>query len=94
MDLDGVGQGIGVILEGSATDQGDPSRGARYNSAIRYVETISKNPNYANCFAVVISEDGDVDMILQSLLDQRFKKTSYNVRPKSVVKNKKLRTAR
>lgn len=69
MDLDGVCHGIGVILDGIATDKGDPSRGARYNSAIRYVETISKNPNYANCFAVVISEDGDVDMILQSLLD-------------------------
>ncbi|GAB6106409.1 DNA integrity scanning protein DisA nucleotide-binding domain protein [Fusibacter bizertensis] len=63
MDLDGFCHGIGVILDGIATEKGDPSRGARYNSAIRYVETIKKTPEYANCFAVVISEDGDVDMI-------------------------------
>ncbi|MDH8677748.1 diadenylate cyclase [Fusibacter bizertensis] len=63
MDLDGTCHGIGVILDGIATEKGDPSRGARYNSAIRYVETINKTPNYSNCFAVVISEDGDVDMV-------------------------------
>ncbi len=67
MDLDGFCHGIGVILDGIATEKGDPSRGARYNSAIRYVETIAKTPNYANCFAIVISEDGDVDMISQYL---------------------------
>ena len=67
MDLDGFCHGIGVILDGIATDKGDPSRGARYNSAIRYVETIAKTPNYADCFAIVISEDGDVDMISQYL---------------------------
>lgn len=67
MDLDGCCHGIGVILDGIATDKGDPSRGARYNSAIRYVETITKNPDYSNCFAIVISEDGDVDMISQYL---------------------------
>ncbi|HSN67200.1 MAG TPA: diadenylate cyclase, partial [Fusibacter sp.] len=39
MDLDGFCHGIGVILDGIATEKGDPSRGARYNSAIRYVET-------------------------------------------------------
>ncbi len=63
MDIDGFCHGIGVILDGIATDKGDPSRGARYNSAIRYVETINKTPEYSNCFAVVISEDGDVDMV-------------------------------
>ena len=67
MDLDGYCHGIGVILDGVATEKGDPSRGARYNSAIRYVETISKTPNYSNCFSVVISEDGDVDMISEFL---------------------------
>lgn len=67
MDLDGFCHGIGVILDGIATEKGDPSRGARYNSAIRYVETIAKIPNYANCFSIVISEDGDVDMITQYL---------------------------
>ena len=67
MDLDGYCHGIGVILDGIATEKGDPSRGARYNSAIRYVETITNIPNYSNCFAIVISEDGDVDMISKFL---------------------------
>ena len=67
MDLEGFCHGIGFILDGIATEKGDPSRGARYNSAIRYVETITKNPEYSNCFAIVISEDGDVDMISQYL---------------------------
>ncbi len=55
---DGVCHAIGVILDGMATKRGDPGRGARYNSAIRYVET-SKVPS----LAVVISEDGGVDLI-------------------------------
>jgi len=63
MDLSGYCYGIGVILDGIATDKGDASRGARYNSAIRYVETISNNPNYSDCFCVIISEDGDVDLV-------------------------------
>ncbi len=55
---DGICHAIGVILDGMATKRGDPGRGARYNSAIRYVET-SKVPT----LAVVISEDGGVDLI-------------------------------
>jgi DNA integrity scanning protein DisA with diadenylate cyclase activity len=49
---------IGVILDGLASKHGTPSRGARYNSAIRYVET-SQYP----CIAIVISEDGTIDLI-------------------------------
>lgn len=63
LDLDGYCQGIGVILDGVATDKGDPSRGARYNSAIRYVETIANNELYSDSIAIVISEDGDVNII-------------------------------
>lgn len=48
---------IGVILDGIATPKGTRSRGARYNSAIRYIESQS------NCLAIVISEDGGVDLI-------------------------------
>jgi DNA integrity scanning protein DisA with diadenylate cyclase activity len=55
--------GIGVILDGMATNNGDTSRGARYNSAIRYVETIKNRENYSDCLAIVISEDGYVDII-------------------------------
>ncbi len=49
---------IGVILDGIATDKGNYARGARYNSAIRYCE--SRNET---CMAVVISEDGAIDLI-------------------------------
>ena len=48
---------IGVILDGTATQKGNPARGARYNSAIRYVD---KEPE---SMAVVISEDGMVDLV-------------------------------
>ena len=48
---------IGVILDGKATNTGDPSRGARYNSALRYIE--SSPP--AVC--LVVSEDGYVNMV-------------------------------
>ena len=49
---------VGVILDGLATSSGDPSRGARFNSAIRYVETVS-HPT----LCLVVSEDGHVDMV-------------------------------
>jgi hypothetical protein len=47
---------IGVILDGMATELGNSARGARYNSAIRYVCS-SKSPT----LAVIVSEDGGVD---------------------------------
>lgn len=49
---------IGVILDGLASDRGSSARGARYNSAIRYVET-SEYP----CIAIVMSEDGSIDLV-------------------------------
>ena len=49
---------IGAILDGFATEKGNPSRGARYNSAIRYVES-SKYP----CLAIVVSADGGIDLV-------------------------------
>lgn len=63
MDTDGFCHGLGAILDGMATTKGDTSRGARYNSAIRYVETISKLEDYSDCLAIVISEDKMVDII-------------------------------
>ncbi len=54
----GVGHAIGVILDGIATDQGDSARGARYNSAIRYLAS-SNSPT----MCLVVSEDGYVDML-------------------------------
>ena len=58
IDTKGICYAVGVILDGLASNKGDPSRGARYNSAIRYVET-SKYP----CLAIVVSEDGSIDFI-------------------------------
>jgi hypothetical protein len=58
--LDGEGRchAIGVILDGRATEAGRPGRGARYNSALRYVSDAS-----GATMAIVVSEDGRVDML-------------------------------
>lgn len=58
LDLEGQCWAIGVILDGLACEEGNPSRGARYNSAIRYVSTRPKE-----CLAFIVSEDGGIDMI-------------------------------
>ncbi|HEX8656866.1 MAG TPA: diadenylate cyclase [Hymenobacter sp.] len=58
LDPEGYCYSIGVILDGRASGRGDSTRGARYNSALRYVES-SDYP----CLAVVVSEDGLVDVI-------------------------------
>jgi hypothetical protein len=54
----GVCYAIGVILDGQATEKGDSSRGARYNSAVRYTSS-SPYP----CLAIVVSEDGWIDLL-------------------------------
>ncbi len=60
IDKDGICHAIGVILDGLATDKGDSSRGARYNSAIRYYEHFgTKHPTVL----VIISEDGMINLI-------------------------------
>jgi hypothetical protein len=58
MDPAGVCYAIGTILDGQATDNGDPGRGARFNSAVRYYESVT-----APCMIVVVSSDGGVDFI-------------------------------
>ncbi len=57
LDLDAKCYAIGVILDGMASDSGDPTRGSRYNSTIRYAES------HGDCVAVVISNDGMIDFI-------------------------------
>src|SRR5690606_32013578 len=49
---------IGVILDGLASERGEPSRGSRFNSALRYAES-----NNSPCLTVVVSEDGIVNLI-------------------------------
>lgn len=57
---DGRCYAFGVILDGVANGQGDPARGSRFNSAIRYQST-----NGANSIVVVISDDGMVNLVPQ-----------------------------
>lgn len=54
---------LGVILDGSVTEAtvGAPARGARFNSARRYVE--SSAARGAASVAVVLSEDGSIDVL-------------------------------
>lgn len=62
-DVDGNCHAIGVILDGVAKeDIGDSSRGARYNSAQRYLQKLKDN-GHKKCVIVIISEDGMVDLI-------------------------------
>ncbi|MGF9644593.1 diadenylate cyclase [Paenibacillus sp. MABNS29] len=62
-DSDGNCHAIGVILDGIAKeDIGDASRGARYNSAHRYLHKL-KTDEQKKCVIVIISEDGMVDLI-------------------------------
>ncbi|TDN39070.1 hypothetical protein E4631_12095 [Hymenobacter sp. UV11] len=63
LDPDGYCYSIGVILDGVATGNGNGTRGARYNSAMRYVES-SPYP----CLVVVVSEDGMVDVLTKENL--------------------------
>jgi len=56
LDPTGICYAIGTILDGNATQHGDPGRGARYNSAVRYYESASMP-----CLVAVVSSDGGVD---------------------------------
>jgi hypothetical protein len=58
IDPQGLCYAIGVILDGAASDDCTPSRGARYNSAVRYV-----GPESSGRMAIVISDDATLDII-------------------------------
>lgn len=61
LDNNGYCHGIGVILDGLATEKvGDLSRGARYNSALKYME---KEGIKGNTVIVIISEDGMINIL-------------------------------
>ena len=55
---------IGVIVDGQTVKEGNPGRGARYNSLTNYVRWLNSKERNANvkCMAVVISEDGPIDI--------------------------------
>ena len=56
LDLDGVCYSVGMILDGDTKEYGDMSRGSRYNSAVRYINTKLKS------IAIIVSEDKIVDI--------------------------------
>lgn len=58
IDPGGICHAVGVILDGQAHNRGDPARGSRYNSSIRYEASAS-----APTVVVVVSEDGGADVV-------------------------------
>ncbi|WP_052508624.1 diadenylate cyclase [Bacillus cereus] len=62
IDKDSICYGIGIILDGIASENGDPSRGARYNSAIRYLDYIEQKFEHKTLI-IIVSEDGFVDIV-------------------------------
>ena len=54
---DGRCHAFGVILDGVATGHGDPARGSRFNSAIRYQKKVP------DALLIVISDDGPVAVV-------------------------------
>ena len=57
-DLSGICHAVGVILDGEASDESTPSRGSRFNSAVRYVLR-----DGARRMAFVVSDDRTLDII-------------------------------
>jgi hypothetical protein len=49
---------VGVILDGHASGEGDPSRGARFNSAVRY-----HDDQRGHCLVIIVSEDGMINLL-------------------------------
>lgn len=58
IDPAGICHAIGVILDGEASEDCSPARGSRYNSALRYVRTLSSKR-----MAIVFSDDRTIDIV-------------------------------
>lgn len=74
LGMDGQCYGIGMILDGIIPQHqdgevisGDPARGARYNSAVRYCELQKKQAPLSELLVVVISEDGMIDWLPEAI---------------------------
>jgi hypothetical protein len=73
VDPKGTCYAAGVILDGAAIEgKGDSSRGARYNSAIRYVYGARNDTSKGQCLAVVISKDRMINLV-RDLHEQIFR---------------------
>jgi len=72
-DIHGNCHAIGVILDGIADEAaGDASRGARFNSAYRYFNKLSKDN--IGCIIAVISEDGMINLIPEPVNEAAVRK--------------------
>jgi len=58
VDPAGLCHGLGVILDGPATESGDRSRGARFNSAVKYLASAR-----SETVIVIVSEDGMINIL-------------------------------
>ena len=58
VDTSGTCHAVGVILDGRATGTGDPSRGARYNSGVRYQAATA-----GDSMVIIVSEDGMINLL-------------------------------
>ncbi len=58
LDPEGQCHAVGVILDGKATGTGRASRGARFNSAVRYHQARG-----SNALIIIASEDGMIDIL-------------------------------
>lgn len=61
VDPSGNCHAIGVILDGTATTEGDRSRGARFNSAKKYLASVKKEE--IATVILIVSEDGMIDLL-------------------------------
>ena len=61
VDPFGYCHAMGVILDGTATDGGDRARGARYNSAVRYLA--SAEAREIPTVILLVSEDGMINLL-------------------------------
>jgi len=79
IDEYGICYAIGVILDGPACKYGDKSRGARYNSAIKYIYDRTQNNNSTHkCIAIVKSEDGMINIIDRTVFTEEDEINDYN----------------
>jgi len=75
LDISGICYAIGVILDGEAVEFGNPARGARFNSSLRYAAQMDALKK--DCVVVVVSEDGTAEWIpeLKPRISQKILKS-------------------
>ncbi|QWU17676.1 Tetratricopeptide repeat-containing protein [Paenibacillus sophorae] len=82
-DTNGDCHAIGVILDGIAKPEiGDASRGARFNSAHRYLHKLKGNgteEDEKKCVIAIISEDGMVDLLPEIENEEQLLAISYEI---------------